>query len=397
TLGMGVGMAAGRLSRWTRYFTVASAGSLVVSQAIAVLGGSRPLVVAVAIFGFVCPMIFGMAYLLLPSYVGRTLADQRLPAVHFVLAYLGSGALVAGRALDRVALIREGVALWSLGVAVFVGALAWTVVPAVLNRPEVALRSDEAPQRSTRLATAMIAVALGYLVVGTGALLGWAGLGPVSEFAFPAVVHYYAAGLGALLIFALGTRLVPGFFHVTPPRVGTWVALVPGAVAPGLLGTFLWGGVIFRVGAALQAVAMAGYAGVVVYVFRRSDWDRVGLVGIVLGAVAGVVAVGINLPAAFGYVATGQIRAHAATVITGFFALTIVGYAVQFFAVTSGRFLGASDRGVRVVVATLAGGTVVRTGGLLASVDAVSRIGAGLALFGAIGYTYLVGRRFAGG
>lgn len=394
---MGAGMATGRLSRWTRYFTVASAASLALSQAIAVLGGTRPVVVTMAVFGFVCPMIFGMAYLLLPSYVGRTLVDQRLPAVHFALAYVGAGALVAGRGLDRVALTRGGVALWSLGVAVFVGALAWTVVPAVMNRPEVVLRSDQTPQRSTRLATAMITVAIGYLVVGTGALVGWTGIGPTLIFAFPAVVHYYAAGLGALLIFALGARLVPGFFHVTPPRAGTWVALVPGAIAPGLLGTFLWDGVAFRVGAALQAVAMVGYAGVIGYVFYRSDWQRVGLVGVVLGAVAGVVAVGINLPATFGYVRPGQIRAHAATVITGFFALTIVGYAVQFFAVTSGSFRGASDRGVGVVFATLAGGTFVRAGGLLAGVDPVSRTGAGLALCGAVGYTYLVGRRFASG
>lgn len=306
-------------------------------------------------------------------------------------------ALVAGRILGWVALVRTGAALWSLGVAVFVGALARTVVPAVLDRPEVVLRSKDAPQRSTRLATAMIAVAIGYLVVGTGALLGWAGLGPVPAFAFPAVVHYYAAGLGALLIFALGARLVPGFFHVTPPRVGTGVALVPGAVAPGLLGTFLWGGVAFRVGAVLQAVAMVGYAGVVGYVFRRSDWQRVGLVGVVLGAVAGVVAVGINLSAAFGHVATGQVRAHAATVVTGFFALTIVGYAVQFFAVTSGRFRGASDRGVGAVIAAIAGGTLVRASGFLIGVNPVSRAGAGLALCGAVAYTYLVGRRFFGG
>lgn len=393
---MGVGMATGRLSRWTRYFTVASAISLVVSQGVAVLGGTRSLVVTIAIFGFVCPMIFGMAYLLLPSYVGRTLTDQRLPAVHFLLAYLGVGALVAGRALDMIALTRGGVALWSLGVAVFVGALAWTVVPAVLNRPEVVLRSEEAPQRSTRLATAMIAVAIGYLIVGTGALLGWANFEPIPAFAFPAVVHYYAAGLGALLILALGARLMPGFFHVTPPRTGTWIALVPGAVAPGLLGTFLWGGIAFRVGAVLQAISMVGYAGIVMYVFRRSDWERVGLVGIVLGAVAGVSAVGINLPAAFGYVATGQVRAHAATVVTGFFGLTIVGYAVQFFAVASGRFHGASNRGVGVVIAILAGGTFVRAGGLLARVDLLSQAGAGITLCGAIAYTYLVGRRFAG-
>jgi len=394
---MGGGMATGNLSRWTRYFTVASAVSLVISQAVAILGGTRSLVVTIAVFGFICPMIFGMAYLLLPSYVGRTLADQRLPGIHFALAYLGTGTLVVGRALDRAVLSRTGVTLWSVGVVVFVGALAWTVVPAVRDRPEVVLRSDEPPQRSTRLATAAIAVAICYLLAGTGALLGWVGFEPVPVFVFPAVVHYHAAGLGALLIFALGTRLVPGFFHVTPPRVGTWFALLPGAVAPGLLGTFLWGGVAFRVGAVLQTVAMVGYAGVAVYVFWRTDWHRVGLVGVVLGAVAGVLAVGINLPAAFGQVAPGQVRAHAATVVTGFFALTIVGYAVQFFAVTSSRFRGASDRGVGAVIVALAFGTLARAGGLLTGADLVSRIGVGVTLCGAVGYTYLVSRRFSAG
>lgn len=93
---MGAGMATGRLSRWTRYFTVASAASLVVSQGVAVRGGTRSLVVAITVFGFVCPMIFGMAYLLLPSYVGRTLAHQRLPGVHLALAYLVALGVLTG-------------------------------------------------------------------------------------------------------------------------------------------------------------------------------------------------------------------------------------------------------------------------------------------------------------
>lgn len=69
----------------------------------------------------------------------------------------------------------------------------------------------------------------------------------------------------------------------------------------------------------------------------------------------------------------------------------------RYFTVASGRFRGASDRGVRAVIATLAFGTFVRVGGLLAGVDPVSRAGAGLALCGAVGYTYLVGRRFFDG
>ncbi|WP_367176227.1 hypothetical protein [Haloarcula rubripromontorii] len=390
---MGTGLASGRLSRWTRYFTVASAFSLVVAQALALLGTGRSLVTTVALFGFVCPMIFGMAYLLLPSYVGRTLVDQRLPGLHFALAYLGAAGLAVGRVIDSTEFVRVGSTLWSLGVTIFVGALALTIVPAVRERPEVVLRSADRPQRSTRLATATIAVAIGYLVVGTVTLLSWVRTVPLPHASFPAAVHYYGAGFGALLIFALGARLIPGFFRVTPPRLGTWVVLVAGAVAPGLLAASLWGGIAFRIGGVLQTVAMIGYAGVVGYVFWQSERRRPGLYGIVLGALAGIVAVGINLPAAFGTVIPGQLRTHALTVITGFFALTVVGYAVQFFGVTGGRFRGATNSVVYATFAMLTLGIVLSVVGLSIDALTVVRAGPALGLSGALTYAYLISRR----
>ncbi|MFB6084121.1 MAG: hypothetical protein ABEJ94_07745 [Halorientalis sp.] len=390
---MSAGMASGELSRWTRYFAVASALSLVGAEALDVAGTRGTLVVTVALFGFVCPMIFGMAYLLVPSFVGRTLTDYRLPGLHFGLAYLGTGSLVLGRIAGVDPLVRLGVVLWSLGVVLFVGLLAWTTVPAVRERPAVVLRTGDRPQRSTRLATGTIPVTVGYLVVGTAGLLGWAGLGPFPRVTFPAVVHYYGAGLGALLIFALGARLMPGFFHVTPPRAGTWLALVPGAVAPGLLATSLWTGVGFRAGAILQATAMAGYAGLVGYVFRRSEWQRVGLYGILLGAVVGVVGVGINVPIAFDIVGPGQLDAHATVIVSGFFALTIVGYAMQFFAVTGGQFPGATKRTVLGTILTLALGTLLDAGGSLGGSPLLSGGGAVLTFCGAVAYAYLLGRR----
>jgi len=390
---MSAGLASGQLSRWTRYFTVASALSLVVVQALALLGTGRSLVATVALFGFVCPMIFGMAYLLLPSYVGRTLVDQRLPGLHLMFAYLGATGLVVGRVVDSMEFVRAGSTLWGVGIAVFVGSLGWTIVPAVRERPEIVLRSANRPQRSTRLATVMIAVAIGYLIVGTVALFGWAGFGPFPRLSFPAVVHYYGPGFGVLLIFALGARLVPGFFHVTPPRLGTWIVLLPGAVAPGILAASLWSGVAFQAGAILQAIAMIGYAGVVTHVFRRSDRRRPGLFGILLGALAGVIAVGINFPAAFGSVIPGQLRAHALAIVTGFFALTIVGYAVQFFAVTGGRFRGATDRVVYATLVMLTLGTFLQVTGHLAGILTVVRGGLFLGLSGATTYAYLVTRR----
>jgi len=82
------------LRTWTQRFTVASVGSFV-SSLLALLGEANEAAVLIGVFGFICPMVFGMAYLLLPSYVGETLVDQRLAGIHFVLAYVGVILLVA--------------------------------------------------------------------------------------------------------------------------------------------------------------------------------------------------------------------------------------------------------------------------------------------------------------
>lgn len=390
-----MGMAASSLGRWTRRFTVASALSLVVAQTTTVLGFDRLAVALIVVFGFFCPMIFGMAYLLLPSFVGRTLVDQRIPGVHFVLAFGGAAAIV-GHELFGLAsgMAHLGAGAWSLGVVVFVGALAWTIVPAVRDRPEVVLRTPEKPQRSTRLATLLVPVPIGYLVVGTLALLGRSGLVPLlGPTSLPAIVHFYAAGLGALLIFTLGSRLLVGFFHVTPPRRLTWVVLVAGSIGPALLATHLWGGVWFRAGAALEATAMIGYGLLVGSVAARSAWRRVGLWGIVLGAASGVAAVGVSSLVAFGVIDASLIDVHATFILGGFFPLTIAGYAVHFFAIPSGSFAGASDRGALATLLLLAFGVALRAVGLIWPAAWVTSFGAVVGLLGAVSYSYLVGRR----
>jgi len=63
-------------------------------------GEANEAAVLIGVFGFICPMVFGMAYLLLPSYVGETLVDQRLAGIHFVLAYVGVILLVADQLGD---------------------------------------------------------------------------------------------------------------------------------------------------------------------------------------------------------------------------------------------------------------------------------------------------------
>jgi len=112
---------------------VASVGSFVGSL-LAFLGGANEVAVLIGVFRFVCPMVFGMASPLLPSYVGETLVDQRLAGIHFGLAYVGVTLLVADQFVTAGILLRPlGVTLWTTGVLVFVGSLLVTVGPTAVD------------------------------------------------------------------------------------------------------------------------------------------------------------------------------------------------------------------------------------------------------------------------
>lgn len=283
---------------------------------------------------------------------------------------------------------------WSLGVAIFVGSLARTAAPALRERPDIVLRGHGLPQRSTRVATAAIPVAVAYLAVGALALLALVRLLPSPvPVTLPRVLHLHAAGFAALLVFALGARLATGFFHVAPPHRPTQAVLVSGAAGPALLATHLWTGPWFRVGAAVEALAFLGYAGIVGHVARNSDWQRVGLHGVLLGALAGLAAVAVALHVAFTGGSPTALDAHATLVLAGFFPLTIAGYAFQFFPVTTRRFVGATRRGALLVLGLLAAGVVVRAGGVLLGVEVVRVLGSVVGVLGALGYAYLLGRR----
>lgn len=385
------------LRRWTHRFTIASGISFLIFLLTLIVGIDRNTLAIIGVFGFVCPMIFGMAYLLFPAYVKTTLVDQRLAGLHFMLAYAGAGLLVWSTHADSgQTWFLVGSLLWALGVAVFLGALVWTAAPSLLDDPTILFRSGDRPQRSTRFATAILPVALGYLIVGTGGLLSASGIIAVGTISLSQVIHYYAIGFGALLIFSLGARLLIGFFHVELPRILVWIVLLTGGSGPALLGTFLWSGHWFRVGAVLETVAMVGYLGVVLLVVWRTDRRRVGLFGILLGAVAGVWAVSASLPIAFGYVGTGSLRIHGILILSGFFPLTIFGYAYLFFPVSEGQFFGAGGRSARMTIGLLGTGVAVNTLGILTRFAVLQLIGSIISLFGAVGYLYLLARRFEG-
>jgi hypothetical protein len=388
----------GTLRQWTERFTVASAASLVASLLAVPLTSGPRIPVLVTLFGFVCPMVFGMAYLLLPPYLGRTLVDYRLPGVHFVLAYLGAGLLVAGSIQEGSDVVFAlGAGAWTGGIGVFVGTLSATVHQAILEDPPGLGRGRDGPQRSTRLASAMIPVAIGYLVAGTVLLLGLAGVAGTARGSISQVVHLYAAGFGALLIYSLGARLLLGFYHVTPPRALMVGVLIAGAIAPAMVGPSRWLDPIFRVGASLEVVAMGGYALAVGFVARRTDRQRFGLLGIGLGALAGLAAVAVAAPLAFGTTAVEQpVVLHRLLVLWGFFPLTIIGYAFLFFPVTQGQFTGATRRWATLIVALLAVGVFLRALGTSVGSLLVGLFGVGLSVLGALGYLYVLVRRFYG-
>lgn len=210
----------GGVGRWTQRFSIGSALSMVGLQFAFLFDVSLRVVAIVGLFGAVLPMVFGMAYLLLPSYVGRTLSTQRLPGIHFITTYAGAGLLLGYELFGYGnSFLVGGVVLWSTGVAIFIGALLQTVLPAIIANPERIRSSEARPQRSTKLAMLAIPIAIGYLVIGTIVFLSTVNMVPNPLNAtFPVVVHFYATGFVTLLIFALGTRLLTGFFHVTPPK-----------------------------------------------------------------------------------------------------------------------------------------------------------------------------------
>ncbi|SFC62154.1 hypothetical protein SAMN05444422_11254 [Halobiforma haloterrestris] len=385
------------LKRWTQRFVVASTAAFAATLLSIPAGADGRTVVLLGLFGFVCPMIFGMGYLLLPPYAGRTLSEPRLAGVHFVLAYLGVAFLVGGWLRDGIGtLFTAGAVLWTLGVATFVGSLAATVCPVLLERPGDVFKLGDRPQRSTRVATAAIPVALGYLLIGTVALLASTPLVEQSV-AFPRVSHVYAFGFGAVLVFALGARLLVGFYHVSPPRSLAWPTLAAGAIAPAFLAAGLGRPRWFRVGALLAGIAMVCYLLLVAVVAVRTDRSRTELAGIGLGALAGALAVAVALPLAFGAGIEDAVAVHRTLVLAGFFPLTIAGYAYQFFPVPDGRFPGASERTVALSIALLASGVTVQAAGIACGTaqTQVRSVGVALSFVGAVVYGGLLAGRFA--
>lgn len=385
-------MSAERVSRWARRHVAVGALFFVAWQIAVLLGAPHRTGVVFGLYGFVLHTVAGKGYSLVPSYFARRLAFPRAPAVSLPLLTLGT----VGLAVTPFATVPSGVGVagalsWALGSLVLAGALGWTVRDNLTGGQTGTGEPNADRQQIDRLANAFVPVVLGYLLAGAYETLAVAGPVPsLTGRGAAGASHLLAAGVGALLVFAVGFRLLPRFLVSSPPVALVALVLPAGALGPALVAGNLWGGAWFRLGALVEAVAVVGFAVAYATLFRRSDRRRIGLYGPLLGVVMGVAGVSLGLHFAFAGVPTGGLLAHYRLNLLGFLGLTIVGVAYQFYPPGIGTFPGAGDRSALASLWCLAGGLGVEVGGLLAGVAGVAALGRLLTLVGSCLYAYLL-------
>lgn len=383
-------MSAATVSRGARFFVVASLVWLVCWQAAVVLGAGRRVVVFLGLYGFVLHMVFGKAYALVPSYFDRPLAFPKAPLVQLPLAAGGTAAM----ALDAAGfadLWRVGASAWALGCGVFVGTLLWSIRDNPLGR-ETGTTDAKAQYRATdRLANGFVPVVFGYLLAGAALpIVAFLGIPTPLPAVGPPVTHLLAVGTAALLVFALGFRLLPRFLTVAP-RTGLAAVVLPaGAVGPILLAADFGGGTTFLLGGTLQAVALIGFAVAYADVFYRSDRRRLGLNTFLLAVAFGVGVAGLGLTMALTGIDPAIADAHARVGLLGFLGLAIVGVSYQFYPPAVAAVSALDDRTATAAVGSLTVGVLLEAGGLLGGSGALVELGRWLALLGAVLHALVV-------
>ncbi|MFB6219724.1 MAG: hypothetical protein ABEH77_11240 [Halobacteriaceae archaeon] len=387
--------AAASVSRWARKFVLASVLFLVAWQAGAVVGIARRTAVVLGVHGFVLHMVLGKAYSLVPSYFDRQLSTTR--PVPVTLALSVTGVVLLSVAAERTLPLagKIGGAAWAMAVLLFVATLLWTVRDNLTGRETGTGEANEDRRAVDRVANAFVPLALAYLLAGAyGTLsLQFRGVDLVGGYP-PRVSHLLAAGTAALLVFAIGFRLLPRFLVAPSPGRLVWLVLPAGAIGPAILAMSLNGGWPFRLGAVVESTAVLGFAATYATLYWRSDRSRVGFYGPLFGALAGSVAALFGLWFAFAGRTPAMVTAHFRLNVLGFLGLTIVGAAYQFYPPAVGSFVGASDRTALGSILCLGGGLLTEVVGLTTGVTGLVTAGRVVALGGALLYAGLIGGLF---
>ncbi|WP_323675956.1 hypothetical protein [Halorubellus sp. PRR65] len=400
-------MAVALVSRWARRYVALAVAALVATHAAVLAGASTRSVVTLALYGFVLHVVFGKAYSLVPTYFDRDLAAPRAMVVQLPLTGLGVAGMAAAASLESVPGVvgTAGALAWTAGVVVFVAALAWTIRSNPTGAETATGEGKAHLAGLDRAANAFVPFAVLYLLAGSYAtLVAWngapavdvlAGAVPVFDGYPPRATHLLGAGTATLLVVALGARLWPRFLVVDPPRGAFVLALATGAVGPVVLAASVPVGDALAAGALLEATAVTAYAVAYVDLFRRSDRRRVAFRSVLVGALAGVAAVGLGAWFAVVGLDGGLVAAHRRLTLLGFLGLTVVGATFQFYPPTVGRWRYCTDRTASVVVGALAAGVALQAIGAGGGLDGIETLGALVGLAGALGYGYLLAGAFA--
>jgi hypothetical protein len=380
------------VSRWARGFVAASVGWLVCWQVAVLLGVSRRVAVPLALYGFVFHMVFGKAYSLVPSYFDRQLRPARAPTVQLPLSVLGTAGLAAGWVPGVPQVLRQaGAIAWAVGVAVFLGAMLLTL-RGNLTGGETGTGEHNADRRPLdRLSNAAVPVVFAYLAAGAYlTVASVTGLPSPLDGYPPRVTHVLAVGAAALLLFAVGFRLLPRFLvSAVPPWLAAPV-LVSGAVGPALLAVGLPAGTLLQAGAAFETLAVLGFAAAYGLLFVQSDRDRLGFYGVLAGMGCGVLTVAAGAWFAFVGLHPNVVAAHYRLGLLGFLGLSIVGITYQFYPPSVARFPLAGDRLGAAALAAILAGLLAEAGGVVAEMPFLITGGQALGVVGAAAYAYLV-------
>jgi hypothetical protein len=384
--------ASATVTRGARAMQAAAVCWLVVWQVAAVAGLGRRVGVALGLFGFVFTFAFGKAYSLVPSYFDRKLVLPLAPLFHAPLAVVGVAGLSLGRTEYAPQVVADaGAVCWGAGAFVFLAAMARTVRDNPLGR-ETGTGDHNARRRRVDRA------AFAYVLAGTYETVAMAvdGLPLLLGRGTAATSHLLAAGGAALLLFAVGARLLPRFLVAHPPYPLVVGVLAAGTLGPVVLARSLYVDPWFAVGAVLEAAAVVGFAATYGLLWYRSDRDRVAFVGVGLAMLAGVAGVSFGLHFATAGVDAALVPAHYRLTLLGFLGLSIVGVAYQFYPPTVGTFPGAGERTAWVSYLGFAGGLAVEVAGVVADASGiavgseVALAGRALALGGALAFAWLL-------
>jgi hypothetical protein len=203
------------------------------------------------------------------------------------------------------------------------------------------------------------------------------------------IAHLLGPGFAVLLFFAIGYRLLPRFLATEPTRQIAWLVHPAGAVAPLLLAVGYPAGITFRIGAVLESVAVVAFAVSVAQLVSRTDRERVGFYGPLLGTVLGCLGVALGLYFAFEGIEAGLSAIHLRLNIFGLLGVSIVGIVYQFYPPAVAQWPGANDRTALASIAALAIGVGITAIGSIVPV-LVSPLGELLATAGATLYCYVL-------